>query len=119
MKIRVKININEDNYTARALGIPTLNTIAKIRTGYHLTQIGNPMDKGSDKIDGPNGIFKIRPMEDLEDRIYVRWDGDCKVNATCYAVFKKTNYGWHQVTDWYGYFGVARRHMMRLAYEHR
>ena len=110
----MKINVVENNMVARVNGNPTRETVEKIRKLYGLSQNGNP--NKTDRINGNDGaVYKIRPMDDLDDRIYVRWDGDCKVVDTCYAVFRRENGFWKQVTRWYGYFGVAQRHMLRLA----
>ena len=96
----MKVNVIENNMVARVNGNPTRETVEKIRKLYGLSQNGNP--NKTDRINGNDGYtYKIRPMDDLDDRIYIR--------------FRREDGFWKQITRWYGYFGVAQRHMLRLA----
>lgn len=114
-KVIANAVVIENDAMARVCSVPTARTIDRIKEVYGLSQCGNPNGK-TDRIKGNDGtLYKIRPMEDLDDRIYIRWDGDAKVIDTCYAVFKRNGNVWQQVTKWYSYFGVAQRHMLRKA----
>lgn len=116
MKRRIKVV--ESSIANRINGVAGADTIREIYRAYNINSVGIPVDrldraKGVGDHDGE--VYKIRPMDDLEDRIYVRWDGDTKVIDTSWAVFKRQNGYWQQCTKWFMRFGDAERHMKRLA----
>lgn len=117
MKRMININVVEHDMSARITGSPSTETVTKIRKVLGLTQCGNPVGR-QDHIVGKDGsYYMIRPSEGLDMRIFVGWDGNAKVVDTCYAVFKRKENDrfFTQITPWYGYFGVAQRHMLKRA----
>lgn len=113
MKRRIKVV--ESSISNRMNGVASVDTVREIYRAYNISPVGVPIGR-LDKIKSLDGdVYKIRPMEDLEDRIYVRWDGDTKVIDTSWAVFKYVNGYWKQVTKWFMRFGDAERHMKKLA----
>ena len=117
MKRRIKVV--ESNITNRINGVASIDTIREIYRAYNINSMGIPVDR-LDRAKGVNEhegeLYKIRPMDDLEERIYVRqFDGDIKVIDTSWAVFKRQNGFWQQCTKWFMRYGDAERHMKQLA----
>ena len=117
MKRMLHVSVAENNPVARTTGNPSTETIAKIRQVFGLTACGNPIDKVDHVVAKDGTCYIIRPSEGLDMRISVRWDGDARVHDTCYAVYRKRKGDrfFTQITRDFGYFGVAQRHMYKLA----